>query len=191
MKRQRSWGFAETKEDETEGTNDAHDGDGNAPETSVGSASLSLSALETMEATAGIVSPLSTSSSGSQIHRKRRNHSNSNISSSNNKRRPVSSPEDIQAFQERGFVWLPKAFDPKDAQEARQLLWQRLEAEQGICEDDPSTWPERVGIPDCYETSATSTTATAPWTNIVTDRLRTAIDQLCGTNRWHPFGLGW
>lgn len=189
MKRQRPCSFAEKKEDETEGTNDAHDGDGNAPEISVGSTSFSLSALESTEATAGIVSPLSTSSSGSQIHRKRRNHSNSNISSSNNKGQPVLSPEDIQAFEEKGFVRLSMAFDPKDAREARQLVWQRLHIDRGICEDDPSTWPERVGIPDCYETSTPS--ATAPWTNIVTDRLRTAIDQLCGTNRWQPFGLGW
>lgn len=55
----------------------------------------------------------------------------------------VLSPSDVDAFIERGFVRVESAYDPQDALAAQQEVWRHLE-EQGIVQNDPSTWQKSL-----------------------------------------------
>ncbi|RLN98033.1 hypothetical protein BBJ28_00011247 [Nothophytophthora sp. Chile5] len=91
----------------------------------------------------------------------------------------------IASFQRDGFVLLSRAFPESTAQQCRALIWERL-VQDGIEKSDPSTWVERHGIPEIY------TAEDAPvWDGVLTPRLKQAMDQLCGRDRWEDFGCGW
>ncbi|CAI5714342.1 unnamed protein product [Peronospora effusa] len=90
----------------------------------------------------------------------------------------------IEAFIRDGFVLLSKAFSTSTAQKCREVIWQRL-AQDGITKDS-STWVERHGIPELYTAKDDIV-----WKDVVTPRLKQAVDQLCGINKWKDFGLGW
>ncbi|TDH66410.1 hypothetical protein CCR75_008801 [Bremia lactucae] len=90
----------------------------------------------------------------------------------------------IDSFIRDGFVLLREAFAPSTAQQCRDLIWLRL-AVDGITQDS-STWVEKHGIAELY------TPADNPlWGDVMTPRLKRAIDQICGQGRWADFGLGW
>ncbi|KAI9909537.1 hypothetical protein PsorP6_014804 [Peronosclerospora sorghi] len=93
-------------------------------------------------------------------------------------------PASIDAFIRDGFVVLRAAFLRSSAHTCRELLWHRL-ANDGITKD-PSTWVERHGIAELY-----SKEDHAVYGDMLSRRLTRAIDQLCGTNRWKRFDLGW
>uniref|UniRef100_A0AAV1VE97 Phytanoyl-CoA dioxygenase n=1 Tax=Peronospora matthiolae TaxID=2874970 RepID=A0AAV1VE97_9STRA len=105
------------------------------------------------------------------------------------KKKRVENPFDhaaIETFIRNGFVLLPEAFSPSTAQKCRELIWHRL-AQDGITKD-PTTWVERHGIADVYSAPQDGQV----WHEVVTPRLKRAMDQLCGCNRWRKdFGLGW
>ncbi|CEG49013.1 Phytanoyl-CoA dioxygenase [Plasmopara halstedii] len=92
--------------------------------------------------------------------------------------------EEIKSFIHDGFVLLRKAFTPVTARKCRELIWERL-AQDGIGKD-PSTWVERHGIPELYTVENNPV-----WDDVLTRRLKSAIDQICGQGRWEDFGLGW
>ncbi|KAF1776376.1 Phytanoyl-CoA dioxygenase [Phytophthora cactorum] len=119
----------------------------------------------------------------------------------------------IDSFIRDGFVLLRGAFSSSTAQKCRDLIWTRL-AQDGITKDS-STWVERHGIPGTTQsviamqyTIATQyaervanflrflpelyTVEDDPvWGDVVTPRLKRAMDQICGKDRWEDFGLGW
>ncbi|KAE8908434.1 hypothetical protein PF005_g13291 [Phytophthora fragariae] len=97
---------------------------------------------------------------------------------------PPLDQESINSFVRNGFVLLPRAFPQSTADKCRQLIWSRL-GQDGIT-PDPTTWVERHGIPELYTKEDDST-----WGQVVTPRLKQAMDQLCGDGRWEDFGLGW
>jgi hypothetical protein len=83
-------------------------------------------------------------------------------------------------FIDRGHVALPGAFDPSDAAEAREFLWERL-AERGVLKDDPATWTEpMVRIREVYDAPAFR----ACDTELIAD----AIEDLIGRGRWRERG---
>ncbi|KAG7384856.1 hypothetical protein PHYPSEUDO_002171 [Phytophthora pseudosyringae] len=90
----------------------------------------------------------------------------------------------IDSFIRDGFVLLRGAFSAAAAQKGRELIWTRL-AGDGITQDS-STWVERHGIPELYTTEDDPA-----WGDVVTPRLKRAMDQICGKDRWEDFGLGW
>ncbi|KAG3017633.1 hypothetical protein JG687_00005416 [Phytophthora cactorum] len=90
----------------------------------------------------------------------------------------------IDSFIRDGFVLLRGAFSSSTAQKCRDLIWTRL-AQDGITKDS-STWVERHGIPELYTVEDDPV-----WGDVVTPRLKRAMDQICGKDRWEDFGLGW
>ncbi|KAL4144982.1 hypothetical protein PRNP1_012656 [Phytophthora ramorum] len=97
---------------------------------------------------------------------------------------PPLGQEAIASFVRDGFVLLPNAFASSTAAKCRELIWQRL-ALDGITKD-PTTWVERHGIPELYTAEDDPV-----WGQVVTPRLKRAMDQICGKNRYEDFGLGW
>lgn len=87
----------------------------------------------------------------------------------------VLSPEDVDAFMERGYVRVEEAFRREDALAAQKVVWSHL-AERGVIEDDPSTWTEPlVRLNEGY---------TSPeFERCNTDRLADAIEDLVGRER--------
>ncbi|KAG7398625.1 hypothetical protein PHYBOEH_010780 [Phytophthora boehmeriae] len=94
------------------------------------------------------------------------------------------SAEGIASFIRDGFVLLPQAFAAPTAKDCRRLIWSRLSSD-GITKD-PSTWVERQGIPEMYTAEDNPV-----WGEVLTPRLKRALDQICGQDRWEEFGLGW
>ncbi|KUF78976.1 hypothetical protein AM587_10001433 [Phytophthora nicotianae] len=92
--------------------------------------------------------------------------------------------EAIDSFTRDGFVLLRDAFSSSTAEKCRDLIWTRLE-QDGITKD-PSTWVERHGIPELYTAEDNPV-----WSDVVTPRLKRAMHQICGKDRWENFGLGW
>ncbi|KAL3671136.1 hypothetical protein V7S43_004318 [Phytophthora oleae] len=90
----------------------------------------------------------------------------------------------IDSFIRDGFVLLPDAFSPSTAAKCRELIWTRL-AQDGITKDS-STWVERHGLPELYRAEDDPV-----WGEVMTPRLKQAMDQICGKDRWEDFGLGW
>lgn len=94
--------------------------------------------------------------------------------------------QEIQSFQNQGYIHLSQAFSSTIANDIRALLWERLSSTDiGIMPHDRSTWVERHSIAELYSTTE------SPWKEVMTLRVSQAIDQLCGPNQWEPFGLGW
>jgi len=96
---------------------------------------------------------------------------------------PLSRSE-IDHFIERGFVMLKNAFSREASQHAKDFLWSRI-AKDGITKD-PRSWTRRHGIAEVYTPDDC-----VLWHDILTARLRGAIDQLCGPGRTGVFGCGW
>ncbi|KAK1942113.1 hypothetical protein P3T76_006435 [Phytophthora citrophthora] len=92
--------------------------------------------------------------------------------------------EAIDSFIRDGFVLLPDAFAPSTAAKCCELIWSRL-AQDSITKDS-STWVERHGIPELYTAEDDPV-----WGEVITPRLKQAMDQICGKDRWEDFGLGW
>jgi hypothetical protein len=94
------------------------------------------------------------------------------------------SREEVAEFVENGFVTLRGAFSATAAARARKALWERV-CQDGISPTDPTTWTRRHGIAEVY------TAETSPWGDVLSPRLRGAIEQLCGAGRTGRFGCGW
>lgn len=90
------------------------------------------------------------------------------------------SPADIDAFITDGFVRLDDAFPRELAEEGRAILSRDL----GCDPDDPSTWKEPVVRLGGYADPPFRAAASS-------ERVRGALDQLVGEERWVPLmGLG-
>ncbi|OQR99363.1 hypothetical protein ACHHYP_06947 [Achlya hypogyna] len=96
-------------------------------------------------------------------------------------------PEEVRHFVEHGYVLLKKAFSPDTAAACREFLWDRI-AKDGIDRQNSLTWPEKHWISESYNDVTGD-----PWTSVLTPRLKRAMDQLCGVDRWQPDDLtcGW
>ncbi|OQS06220.1 hypothetical protein THRCLA_01738 [Thraustotheca clavata] len=96
-------------------------------------------------------------------------------------------PEEVDFFIEHGYVLLKKAFSTETAAACREFLWERLEKD-GLNRHDSLTWPEKHWISESYDKNTGD-----PWTNVITPRLKRAMDQLCGVERWKTEELtcGW
>ena len=57
----------------------------------------------------------------------------------------VLSPEDIQHYQEHGYVRLAEAFPPDTTRKALELVWDLLEKRYGYDRRDPETWHGPTG----------------------------------------------
>ncbi|KAH8076518.1 hypothetical protein JL721_524 [Aureococcus anophagefferens] len=103
------------------------------------------------------------------------------------------SADDLAQFVRDGYCLLPGAFPRDVAFDCRDALWRRV-GDLGIAADDPATWslaPKgRLGLQDVFRESDLG----APWAECWSDRLRAALDQLCGAGRWvddDALGCGW
>jgi hypothetical protein len=86
---------------------------------------------------------------------------------------------DLEAFARDGFVRVRKAFAGTDAIEMQQYMWQRLEANFGIRQDDPATWRNDIS-------HLNKTARNRVYDGIAAPRMCGAIDQLLGPGRWTP-----
>ncbi|KAH8095809.1 hypothetical protein JL720_3140 [Aureococcus anophagefferens] len=102
------------------------------------------------------------------------------------------SADDLAQFVRDGYCLLPGAFPRDVAFDCRDALWRRV-GDLGIAADDPATWslaPKgRLGLQDVFRESDLGAVGEC-WS----DRLRAALDQLCGAGRWvddDALGCGW
>ncbi|KAF0716777.1 hypothetical protein AaE_011004 [Aphanomyces astaci] len=97
------------------------------------------------------------------------------------------SEEEVAHFIEHGYVLLRNAFPVDTAAACRDFLWNRIE-QDGVKQHDCATWPEKHWISESYDDKTGS-----PWTEALTPRLKRAMDQVCGEDRWIPSDLtcGW
>ncbi|KAF0699984.1 Aste57867_9464 [Aphanomyces stellatus] len=95
--------------------------------------------------------------------------------------------EEVDHFVTHGYVMLRNAFPEDVAAACREFLWNRMDKD-GVKEHDCASWPEKHWISESYD-DATG----APWTEVLTPRLKRAMDQLCGKDRWNQEDLvcGW
>jgi hypothetical protein len=88
----------------------------------------------------------------------------------------VLTPEEVAAFEQRGFVQVPAAFARADALAMQEFMWEQLRAGSGIERDNPSTWSYAHGL---------NRTAEDPiYEAIAAPRLCGAMDQLLGAGMW-------
>lgn len=81
---------------------------------------------------------------------------------------------DIERFTSEGFLPLRQAFPREIADQARELLWQKI----GLSPDDPSGWTRPV-------VWASDETGEGPFGQAVgSPRLHAALDQIAGAGRW-------
>ncbi|RHY84996.1 hypothetical protein DYB35_007202 [Aphanomyces astaci] len=93
------------------------------------------------------------------------------------------SEEEVAHFIEHGYVLLRNAFPVDTAAACRDFLWNRIE-QDGVKQHDCATWPEKHWISESYDDKTGS-----PWTEVLTPRLKRAMDQVCGEDRWIPSDL--
>lgn len=93
--------------------------------------------------------------------------------------------DEIQQFKQKGFVLLKDAFPAETAQACRNILWEKLKSKQ-IDQNNPNTWVKRIGLTDIFMENEGE-----PWESVLSNRLKRAIDQICGSNQWKEFGCGW
>ncbi len=86
-------------------------------------------------------------------------------------------PQQVQAFIERGFIELPRAFSKSLADEALKILWR----DTGCDPADPSTWTKPVIRLGDYPHAPFAQAANTP-------HLHGAFDQLVGAGRWLALG---
>jgi len=90
---------------------------------------------------------------------------------------PTLGPAALRHFRRRGWVRIPGAFPPSDAQLLRELIWAELGRRHGIRRDAPATWNRSwSGLQPLGRRAAFRAIATA--------RLAGALDQLSGRGRW-------
>ncbi|EQC36907.1 hypothetical protein SDRG_05735 [Saprolegnia diclina VS20] len=96
-------------------------------------------------------------------------------------------PEQVLHFVEHGYVLLKNAFSCETAAACREFLWERIAAD-GIDRHNSLSWPEKHWISESYNEDTGG-----PWAGVLTPRLKRAMDQLCGKDRWNPADLtcGW
>lgn len=70
-------------------------------------------------------------------------------------RQTVLSAEEVQAFEELGYVQIKQAFPRAAALEMQDFMWAELEHLHGFKRDDPSTWQKKGWSPDEYPQSWT------------------------------------
>lgn len=66
------------------------------------------------------------------------------------KRETVLSPEEVQSFEELGYVQIKEAFPRAAALEMQDFMWAELERMHGFKRDEPSTWQKKGWSPDEY-----------------------------------------
>jgi len=89
---------------------------------------------------------------------------------------------DVDAFIRDGYMVIRGAFDAGTAAACRAAIWDAL-ARQGICADDPATWPPLAELDGLAGESFTAA-GTSP-------ALAGACDELIGPGRWtSPVGCG-
>lgn len=71
------------------------------------------------------------------------------------KRETVLSAEEVQAFEELGYVQVKQAFPRAAALEMQDFMWAELERLHGFKRDDSSTWQKQGWSPDEYPQSWT------------------------------------
>lgn len=91
-------------------------------------------------------------------------------------------------FVSSGYWIVRQAFEADVASRCRREVWKYMESEHGIIETEPESWrraPQgRLGIAEMFQGDV--------WDACWTEKLRTAIDTLCGAGRWKPVkGCGW
>ena len=92
----------------------------------------------------------------------------------------VLTPDQVDAFVERGWTRLEEAFPRQAAAAARDCLWERL-AERGVVRDKAATWKEPlVHLKEAYDAP--------PFQACNTERLADAIEDLVGPGRWRGRG---
>ena len=64
------------------------------------------------------------------------------------KRETVLSPEEVEAFEKRGYLHLKEAFPRAAALEMQEFMWSELERMHGFKRDDPATWNLEGWSPD-------------------------------------------
>ena len=93
----------------------------------------------------------------------------------------VLSEDEIRQFMELGYVVIREAFPAELAEQIVDIVWSRIEPEK----DDRSTWTHgRIGLNEFVEGH--------PFTEVYTERLRGAVNDLLGSERWPcPNRSGW
>ena len=84
-------------------------------------------------------------------------------------------------FSERGYVLLPKAFDPLRAIDAADEIWDYLRKNRGVVRHDPSSWQidgPWLGLKELRQRPA--------FRSLRSPALRSAIDGLLGRENWTP-----
>lgn len=99
----------------------------------------------------------------------------------------VLTKEEVEQFQERGFVHLEAAFSRTDALRAQEDVWEQL-AKRDVYKVDRSTWTQpMVRINENLDTPA--------FRACKTERLKNAVEDLVGHGRWRTRdvadGWGW
>ena len=98
---------------------------------------------------------------------------------------PIFNAEEMEQFLDWGFVKASGVFPRHIAVECRRMIDEQLK-NQMISLADHNTWPKRIGLTNIfYENEG------YPWNQVFTERLRDAVDMLCGKGRWDSFGCGW
>lgn len=88
----------------------------------------------------------------------------------------VLTEEQVEHFQERGWVKLEQAFSEEDALAAQDYVWRQLSL-RGYMKDDPSTWTSPlVHIKENY--------ASEEFDRCNTQKFQDAIEDLIGEGRW-------
>ena len=80
-------------------------------------------------------------------------------------------------FDERGYLRVPGAFTPSEAEAMRDVVWRALER-QGFRRDDPTTWVNES------PSNLQSLKGDDVFKAIGSDRTLTAIDDVIGAGRW-------
>jgi hypothetical protein len=91
----------------------------------------------------------------------------------------VLSPAEVAAFEDRGYVGLPRAFPEEAALAMQQSMWRELNEEFGIERDDRSTWRTP---PHDLRRSKVDPTQQA----MNTPRLLGACNELLDAGTWNP-----
>lgn len=93
----------------------------------------------------------------------------------------VLSRREVAKFVSGGFVMLRRGFDPEVAAAGRAFIWTKL----GLDPNDPASWHEPfIHIQENFTGE--------PFSRVMNPRLRGALDQLLGPERWvSPDAFGW
>lgn len=98
-------------------------------------------------------------------------------------RETVLSPEEVQAFEELGYVQIKEAFPRVVALDMQDFMWAELERLHGFKRDEPSTWQKEGWSPDEYPQSWTElklkkTKDHSVYNGIAAERMVAAIEEV-------------